>query len=270
MIGAIVYELQAENSARLPIINGRFMHAAFFQILNDFSPTFGSFIHNDFNLKPFTVSFLEPVRKIPSDENHCSVQRGEKFFWRVTALNREILRAALSVSVGKKIQAGSLTLRLNKIICDGNIRADSGAVTIEDFISSAKTFPTAEEIVFNFLSPVSFRIDDFDAPYPRAELIFSSLADKWTQAAIPAVVDKKIIRELTKQIRLSSWRGESKKFYAAPNRGMLAFRGKFSFNVEQLSDDIQKVFILLAKFGEFSGVGRLTGQGFGRVILDVK
>lgn len=269
MIGAIVYELQAENSTFLPIINGRFMHAAFFQILNDFSPTFGTFIHNEFNLKPFTVSFLEPVKKIPNNAEHWSVRRGDKFLWRVTGLNKEILQAALNVPIGEKIQAGNLTLRLNKIICDGNIRADSGIVEIEDFISNAKNFPPVEELVFNFLSPVSFRIDNFDAPYPRAELIFSSLADKWTQAQMPAVVDKKIIRELTRQIRLTCWSGESQKFYPAHNRSVLAFLGKFSYNIELLDNDIQKVFILLARFGEFAGVGRLTGQGFGRVLLNV-
>ncbi|MBR1805526.1 MAG: CRISPR-associated endoribonuclease Cas6, partial [Selenomonadaceae bacterium] len=79
MIGAIVYELQAENSTCLPIINGRFMHAAFFKILNDVSPTFGTFVHNEFNLKPFTVSFLEPVEKIPSRGDLWIVRRGDKF-----------------------------------------------------------------------------------------------------------------------------------------------------------------------------------------------
>lgn len=269
MIGAIVYELQAENSSWLPRINGRFMHAVFFKILNDFSSTLGTVVHNEFNLKPFTVSFLKPLRKIPTNGEYWSVRRGDKFFWRVTGLNKDILQAALNVPVGEKIQAGNLTLRLNKIICDGNIRADSGIVAIEDFISYAKSFQNVEELVFNFLSPVSFRIDNFDAPYPRAELIFSSLADKWTQADMPAFVDKNIIRELTKQIRLSCWSGESKKFYPAHNRGMLAFMGKFSYNIESLNNDIQKVFILLAKFGEFAGVGRLTGQGFGQVLLSI-
>ena len=270
MIGAIVYVLQAENSSSLPLVNGRFMHAAFFKILNDFSPTLGTFIHNEFNLKPFTVSFLEPLRKIPNNGDCFSVRRGDKFFWRVTGLHKEILQAALSVPVNEKIQAGNLTLRINEIICDGNIRADSGVVAIEDFISYAKNFKNVEELVFNFVSPVSFRIDNFDAPYPRAELIFSSLADKWTQAEMPASVDKNIIRELTNQIRLSCWRGESKKFYPAHNRGILAFFGKFSYNIELLDNDIQKVFVLLAKFGEFAGVGRLTGQGFGQVRLNIK
>ena len=265
MIGAIVYLLQAENSAKLPIINGRLMHAAFFKILNDFSQSLGDFIHAQYNLKPFTVSFLEPARNILSIDDNFIVKRGNKFFWRVTGLNKEILQAALNVPVDKKIRAGSLTLRLDKIICDGNIRDDSGVIAIEDFISQAKNFPPVKEICFDFLSPVSFRIDDFDAPYPRPELIFASLADKWTQAEIPVVADKKIIRELASKIRLTKWCGESKQFYLSRNHGTLAFQGKFFYNITALTNDVQKVFLLLSKFGEFAGVGRLTGQGFGRV-----
>lgn len=269
MIGAVVYKLRAENSTQLPLINGRLMHAAFFKILNEFSPTFGASVHNDWNIKPFTVSFLEPARKILSVEERWLVRRGDEFFWRITGLNAEILQAALSVTVGEKIQAGGLILRVEKIICDGNIRADSGVIAVEELISSVKKISPVKEICFNFVSPVSFRIDDFDAPYPRAELIFPSLADKWTQSKMPATVDKKIIRELAAQIRLTQWRGESKKFYFARDRGTLAFSGEFFYNVEALSNELQRVFLLLAKFGEFAGVGRLTGQGFGQVRINI-
>lgn len=265
MIGAVVYVLEAEKAVRLPQVNGRLMHAAFFKILNDFSQSLGDFIHNECNLKPFTVSFLEPAEKIPSGEEDWSVRRGDLFLWRVTGLNAEILQAALSVSVGEKIQAGTLSLRVVKMICDGNVRADSGVVTVDDFIAAAKTFPPSKEIAFDFVSPVSFRIDDFDAPYPRPELIFPSLADKWTQAVMPAAVDKKVIRELAAQIRLTYWRGESKVFHLSRNRGTLAFRGNFVYDLESLNHDTRKVFLLLAKFGEFAGVGRLSGQGFGQV-----
>ncbi len=264
MIGALVYKLRAENETSLPIVNGRLMHAAFFKILNDFSPKFGTFIHNEWNIKPFTVSFLEPAGKILPFGDRWAVQRDDKFFWRVTGLNEKILQAALNIPVGEKIRAGGLTLRLEKIICDGNVRADTGVVEVEDLISGVKIFQSVDEISFDFVSPVSFRIDDFDAPYPRADLIFPSLADKWTQAQMPAAADKKIIRELAEKIRLTQWSGECKKFYLSKNRGTLAFRGKFSYSLESLSGDVQKVFLLLAKFGEFAGVGRLTGQGFGQ------
>lgn len=261
MIGAITYELRAENSARLPFINGRLMHAVFFKILNENSPALGSFIHNELNLKPFTVSFLDPAEKIPHFDNRWQVRRGDKFIWRVTGLNAEILQAAQSVPVDYIIQSGALTLKVEAI------RADS-CVAIKDFISHVKNLPHVKEICFDFVSPVSFRIDNFDAPYPRAELIFASLADKWTQAAMPAAVDKKTIRELAAQIRLTEWQGQSKKFYFASDRGTLAFWGKFFYSVETLSDDVQKVFLLFAKFGEFAGVGRLTGQGFGQTRVD--
>lgn len=261
MIGAVTYELRAENSARLPFINGRFMHAAFFKILNEVSPALGNFIHKEMNLKPFTVSFLNPVEKIPSFEERWQVRRGDKFLWRVTALNAEILQAAMSVPIGYRIQAGALTLKVE------GLRADSG-VAASDFILRIKNLSAVREIGFEFLSPVAFRIDDFDAPYPRAELIFASLADKWTQASMPASVDKKVIRELAAQIHLTEWRGQSKRFYFATDRGTLAFWGKFFYELGALSEDVRKIFMLLAAFGEFAGVGRLTGQGFGQTRVE--
>ena len=62
MLGEIILKLTAENSAELKFINGRLMHAAFFQILNSASPQLGNFIHEKMNLKPFTVSFLNPEK----------------------------------------------------------------------------------------------------------------------------------------------------------------------------------------------------------------
>ena len=263
MIGAVTYELRAENSARLPFINGRFMHAAFFKILNEHAPELGDFVHNNMNLKPFTVSFLDPIEKLENFEGRWDVRRGDKFLWRVTALNAEILRAAESVPVDYKIQAGALPLTIKKI-------QTVSSVAISEFISRAKNFSHVKEICFEFVSPVSFRIDDFDAPYPRADLIFASLADKWTQAAMPAGADKKIIQELAAQVRLTQWQGQCQKFYLASNRGVTAFFGKFLYDVEALSRDVQKVFLLLAKFGEYAGVGRLTGQGFGQTRVEFR
>lgn len=259
MIGVATFELRAQNAGRLPFINGRLMHAVFFNLLNDFAAGLGNFIHNTMNIKPFTVSFLNPAEKIPSWQENWLVRRGDKFLWRVTGLNAEILRTIMSVPIGWEIQIGALTFRLE------NFGGNADFVAVEDFISRIKKLQPADEICFEFVSPTTFRINNFDAPYPRAELIFASLADKWTQAAMPAAVDKKIIRELANQIHLVEWGGQCKKFYLTHDRGTLAFWGKFFFDVKNLSVDIRKVFMLLAKFGEFAGVGRLTGQGFGQV-----
>ncbi len=256
MIGAISYKLRAEKTARLPLINGRLMHAAFFKILHEFSPELESFVHEKLNIKPFTVSFADPLNNIPSVEGRWQVKRGDKFFWKVTGLNEEILRAALAIPIGYEIQVGELILTVDD--------TNSEIFSKEEFISNVKKFSPATEIEFEFLTPVSFRIDNFDAPYPRADLIFPSLADKWTQVQMPAAVDKKVIKEISAQIRLTEWQGRSKKFYLANDRGTLGFWGIFKYSLKEINSDVRKVFMLLAKFGEYSGVGRLCAQGFGQ------
>ncbi len=256
MIGSIHYNLRAENSARLPLINGRLMHAAFFKILHEVSPELEFFVHDKKNIKPFTVSFLDPIDKLAIFEGRWNVRRNDRFFWRVTGLNEEILQAALAVEEGYTIQAGNLLLTVESV--------ESRVISAEDFIFNVKEMSPAAQINFEFVTPVSFRIDDYDAPFPRPELIFASLADKWTQAQMPASVDKKLIRELAAQIHLTEWQGQCKKFYFAHDRGTLGFWGNFRYDLKNCDDDSRKVFMLLAKFAEYAGTGRLSGQGFGQ------
>ena len=270
MIGAIVYVLRAENSATMPFVNGRLMHAAFFQILNAKDPELGSFVHNKMNIKPFTVSFLDPDKEVTPGDDNFSVQRGDKLFWRVTCLNKDVLLAAMTVPVGETIRAGKLVMSIEKIFTDERLCPDTGIVAVDDFISDIRNLPPVREIIFDFVSPVTFRIDDFDAPYPRAELVFASLADKWTQAGIPAGVDKKLAREFAAKIWLTEWHGMSKKISFGPDRSTLAFWGKFYYNVASLKDSVRNGFVMLARLSYFTGVGRLTSQGFGQTRVEFR
>ena len=264
MIGAIVYNMRAENSARLSFINGRLMHGVFFKILHENLPELEVFVHDNMNIKPFTVSFLNPVANLNSSGNAWHVSKGDRFSWRVTALNDHMIQVASSIKSGQKIQVGNLILTVEDVIANKDVRSDSGIIAEDELIALCKNHSKIEEITFKFLSPVSFRIDNYDAPYPRSELVFASLADKWNQAQMPAAVDKKLIREISAQIRLTQWQGQSKNFYFGRDRGTLAFWGEFNYNLKTLNEEVQRVFLLLAKFAEFSGVGRLSAQGFGQ------
>ena len=257
MLSSIIYKLRAENAALLPIINGRLMHAVFFKILHEFSTDLEKYIHDNLNIKPFTVSFLNPIDKLKRNFGSWQVEESDNFQWRVTTLNEPILKSAMAIPIGCKMQVGNLILSIENI-------TDSGVVTKEEFIAAAKSYPHFRQIDFKFLSPTTFRIDNFDAPYPRPELIFSSIADKWTQTEMPAAVDKKVIREMASKIQLTKWQGQSDKIYFGRDRGTLAFWGEFHFNLENLSEVERRVFLLLAKFAEYSGVGRLSAQGFGQ------
>ena len=264
MLGAIVYKLRAENSARLPYINGRLMHAVFFKILRESSPKLENYVHERLNIKPFTVSFLNPAADLESDERAWRVSKGDAFFWKVTALNEDILQAVLSIAVGYTIQVDKLVLKVERVMADRSDRKDTGVIAKDDFIRQCRKYFSSTQVDFEFLSPVSFRIDNYDAPYPRSELLFASLADKWNQLQMPASADKSLVREVAAQIRLIQWQGQSQSFYFGHDRGTLGFWGIFRYDLRALSEEYRRMFLLLAKFAEFSGVGRLTAQGFGQ------
>ena len=262
MLGASVLKLRAENAAALPMINGRLMHAAFFRLLHEHAPALETALHARQNIKPFTVSMLDPLGAARSDYNAWQVLRHDEFLWRLTVLNEELFRAVLSMPPDQAIQAGALQLRVDDVMVEG--RRDCGAESKVDFIERIRASAAPKDIAMRFASPTTFRIDDQDAPYPRAELIFGSLADKWEQSEMPASADKQLIKELASGLRLTTWSGQSKKIFFGRDRGTLAFWGEFNFNVERLSTDERKVFLLMAHFAEYAGVGRLTAQGFGQ------
>ncbi len=257
MLGSIIFKLRAENSAAISSVNGRFMHAAFFNFLREFG--IDEEVHDRMNIKPFTVSFLKPFNSHIGDKN-WQVSRRDHFLRRVTTLNEEMLRVAASMPIDFRLRAGELILNVDDF--------DVSCKPKSEFLDAAKHYPYFDTIKFDFVSPTTFRIDDCDAPYPRPELIFQSIAEKWTQLDMPATVDKKLIRELTVQVRLTTWQGRSRKVFLGNDRGTLAFSGNFCYNLERLNEETRRVFGLPAKFAEYSGVGRLTAQGFGQTRVD--
>ena len=268
MLGAIVYRLRALNSATLPLINGRLMHAAFFKLLHEHAPKLEQSMHERTGLKPFTVSMLDPINEVQVDQYCLSVKRFDEFYWRLTSLDVDLIREIMTMPSGQPIRAGDLILSLEEVIAKG--RRDCRVISRADFIGRIKANTPTTEMTFHFVSPTTFRIDDRDAPYPKPELIFASLADKWTQADMPALIDKQLIKEMASSAVLTMWSGQSRSIYFGKDRGTLAFWGEFRFNIERMEPTVRRVFELLARFAEYSGTGRLAAQGFGQTRMSFK
>lgn len=262
MIGAVLYRLRAMNSCLLPLHSGRLMHGAFFQMLRDFSPEVSAVVHEEMNIKPFTVSELNPQEKLRRKGNFYQVRQGDLFYWRITALNDVVLRVVLEARAGRRIRAGRLDLQLESLVADGS--HDTGVVDEEELVSGAFSVEDFREICFDFVSPVSFRVNNKDYPMPRPELVFSSLADKWTQAGMPGAVDRAVIRELAQNIYPQRWEGRTERVFFDANRGMLSFRGHFAYDLSDVPKEEKPIFLMLSQFAAFSGTGRLTGQGMGQ------
>ena len=268
MLGAVIYKLRALNSSPLPLINGRLMHATFFNLLHEHCPALEHSLHDMSSAKPFTVSMLDPLGKARTEHSAWQVRRHDEFIWRLTSLDDDLLRAELTMPLGQTICVGDLMLSLEEVIADG--RPDCGLISKHDLIAQARSSPLPIELTLRFTSPTTFRIDDRDAPYPRSDLIFSSLADKWAQCGMPATIDRQLIRSLSTDAVLTLWSGQSRRIYFARDRGALSFWGEYVFNVERLEPTARRVFELLSRFAEYSGVGRLTAQGFGQTRVAVR
>lgn len=101
MIGAILYRLRADTPARLPSFHGRLMHGLMFHLLQEQSAELATFLHDELDYKPFTVSLLQESpgqaygMEVRRGRDHRElpfyVKEGHTYFWRVTALHAGLL-----------------------------------------------------------------------------------------------------------------------------------------------------------------------------------
>ena len=264
MIGAIVYRLVAGQDGKIPEIQGRLLHAAFFNIVRKYSVDMANSIHGNVRFKPFTVSELFPLKNMERMGNYFTIRKGDVFHWRVTGLNENLLQAMLAVPEGYNLQAGPVPFRVERVITTSDDFGAAGIIDETQLIAACLGVEEVKRISFSFISPVSFRSFEDDYPLPLPQLIYGSLADKWNLAEMPVVFDKDEVRDIADKILQESWKGQTKRVYFRKDRGVTGFVGEFTYNVSMLSKEMQQMLLLLAQFSQFSGVGRLTAQGFGQ------
>ncbi|MCI6753064.1 MAG: CRISPR system precrRNA processing endoribonuclease RAMP protein Cas6 [Selenomonas bovis] len=265
MIGAITWELETLEGARLEGFAGRLLHAAFFRLLASISPALSKTVHDEMTAKPFSLSpLLDPAR-----ERACIcrkepffVQRGTRFLWRASLLHPALLQALLQVPVGTPLHVGHVPMRIAALHADGTL--ESGVLEPEELIATAIAQEEAREITLRFDSPVCFRRGSYDYPLPEPVLIFSSLADKWQQAAMPLELNREMVKELATHIYPTDWSGRTQRIYFRRGSGLSGFTGFYTFTLKELEPSMRSLALLLTQFAVFSGTGRMTAQGFGK------
>lgn len=267
MIGAFVFKLKALTEGRIPKTQGRLLHAAFFRLLQSYSAELATCVHEDVRFKAFTVSELFPAHEAKYSGDYITVNKGESFYWRITVLHDSLLQAVLAVEPGYAIQAGTLSLRLEQVITDDDTYGATAVLDVNELIAACLRVESVKKIQFRFTSPISFRSFQDDYPFPLPQLIFGSIVDKWNLAAMPVPFDRETVREAAAKLLPESWSGKTRQVYLKKDRGVTGFTGYFSFNVSMLSQSEQQMLLLLAQFSQFSGVGRLTGQGLGQTAV---
>lgn len=271
MIGAVTYELKVEQSARMEGFAGRLLHAVFFQLLSDFNAELATRVHAESSFKPFTVSPLIRTHREPEEDlmifnkEPFMVKAGRRFFWRITTWSEEILAMAVTVPIGTKLQIGHVPCTVQQVYSDG--RHESGVITPKQIIQEAVDANNVQAVTLEFLSPVAFRRGAQDYPLPDPQLVFTSLAKKWEAAQMPARIDAELITTMEERLVPCQWSGRTEQVYFGRHHGATGFLGSFSYSLKALSEEEAQIIKILAQLAVFTGVGRLTAQGFGQTRL---
>ena len=270
MLGAAVLYLRAGENGSLPEFTGRVMHGVFFNTLSEISSELAEFIHDELNLKPFSVSELIGQQKRQVTRRKFKVRQGDMFKWRIATLNEELLNAIAHLPLKYRFSINKIPMTLEKIIIDGEREAGTGAINDEELMAACMSMENFSSIRVRFVSPTTFKVNQNDYPLPIPKLFFYSLADKWQQAGMPADINKEYIKELAELIYPSYWQGKSSRTYLAEGRGVRTFKGEFVYELSALSLEERQIMLLLAQFGYFSGCGRMTGQGMGQIEVELE
>ena len=190
MLGVVVYRLRTEVGGHFTMFPGKLLHGALFRYFSAYDAALAADVHAR-QAKPFTVGSLYRTDTVPQDARafHApSFSVGSAQFLRVTGLDSDALAAFERMPCGTKLQVGKLVFSVTEVIADG--REETGAIAPDVLAAAVLSMEGVRRVRFSFRTPTVFRTDSGDCAVPYPELIFASLADKWTQFSLPGVLHK--------------------------------------------------------------------------------
>lgn len=227
--------LQVPIHAReeLPPTLGRAIHALALHWITLANEPLATELHQASSL-PITLR-LQPISK--------------QMYLQIGLLRKELLAPllwGLGQELGREITLTNLPCRLGKNI-------EILQTSSYELLSQMEPEQTID---FQFLSPTSFKQDQFIQPFPLPHLVFGSLWRRWNQFAPPEL-----------QFLEQDWEGVTAayelKTYALKMKGgaEIGAQGWVRYIFPQ--PEQAKVATVLSHFARFSGVGRKTAMGMG-------
>ena len=267
ILGAVVFRLRALVPCRLPASHGRLLHAALLNLVRDVDPAVSQSMH-DASAKNFSLACLEFSKPVKS--NTIDVREGDMAYWRVCALDEEVLKALMAMPMGQRVKIAAFDFVIEEALMRQDERDDAGFVSMEYLEEACRNLPVMRSVTLEFLSPTVFKVDNSDYPFPLPALIFGSIAERWNEFSTDGTFDVDMVKEMAEKIVPINWSAETRRYNITRQRGITGFVGRVTFDLREITEDLRWIFILLAEFSVFTGVGRLTGQGLGHVKISYR
>lgn len=268
LLGSFILQMQSENDARLLESHGRLLHAGFLNWISEQNQVLGSKLHDALS-KDFSITALRlPI----ASKNHTYyLQQGMQVEWRVNALCDDLVRLLSDAQKNHRFRFGAACFDLQAVYGKSTEHSGAGITSMDVLLQQCTLVPAVERIKLDFVTPTSFRSFDNDYPFPKPGLVFGSLAERWNSCygSEYFVVDK--VKQIADDYLIpDNWQGGTKRVQLTPQRGVTGFVGSFAYRLNLLPKEYQQIFLVLAEFAYYSGIGRLTGQGMGQVKITYK
>jgi CRISPR-associated endoribonuclease Cas6 len=249
MPAKVRFVLNAEKPLKVKELTPDRLHGLFFSLLQ---PEVADIFHQDYKgLKVFSL-FSPQLWKDPNEEIN-------RILIEVSLLKDDLLPKLLSsylLSEKREFRLGGvkLTKSLKPMINDDDI------VSYESLLN---TQPTSKRF-FKFLAPTTFRRNKIDFPFPEPEILFKSILKRWIVfSGIKPDVD---LRKFYQQVEITKYKLNTRKVELSSLGKLTTFVGVITYHFGDIEDqEAARWFSILSNFANFSGVGRKTAMGLGKV-----
>jgi CRISPR-associated endoribonuclease Cas6 len=243
------FYLKAQKELQAQQLTPYALHGIFFQLL---PAEIADFFHRQ-PLKPFTLCYL-PF--FTSPEMKTSIFEISLSLLDENYLPEIIARTFMSIKLPTfHIKGIPLTL-LPQI----EIKPEH----TQSFSSLRKEAPLSKDIIIDFLTPTTFKRGKGDYPLPDPYLIFKNLLKKWN-AFTSIKISRDIIEEVKKNVYISGCWIKTKKLDIEGLGKIIGFTGRVVLYIDTDDQEFIKILNALIQLAEFSGIGRKTTMGLGKV-----
>ena len=227
------------------------VHGLFFSLVGE---ELAKILHEEYkNVKPYSLFCKELFR--PQRVNSLNLE--------VNLLEDSLIPKILSSFVLNRKRT-FLNLDSESVEVKADFRVPQRWLKPYSSLMEIEEIPSKVEL--KFLSPTTFRRNKVDLPFPLPELLFKGLVKRWLAFSnIPIEVD---LRSYYDQIEVEKYDLKTQKVEFSNSGKLTTFVGEVVYNLSKVENrESLKWFYILLTFSIWSGVGRKTTMGLGKVYL---
>ena len=249
MPSKVTVKLKLEKPVKGTEIKPDVLHGLFFNLLD---PQTAQKLHDEYgNVRPYALFCRESFIDEPFEEIHFEINLLEDKYLAP-------LLSTLLLGKNKRLFLGKVGIEEINV---SNVREED----ITPYGEIVENTEETQKVYVRFLKPTTFRRNDIDLPFPLPELVFKGLVKKWnTFSPIPISVD---LRKFYNLLKVSKYSLRSYKVEFSKAGKLTAFWGYAIYDLSEVKDrEARKWFSVLLNFARWSGVGRKTTMGLGKVL----